>query len=52
MTTQELDQGVTITVDLANGQYQVTHLITHTQATKHIHTYYSSIGTDRQTDVQ
>lgn len=23
MTTQELDEGVTITVDLANGQYQV-----------------------------
>lgn len=26
MTTQELDEGVTITVDLANGQYQVIHL--------------------------
>uniref|UniRef100_A0A3Q1ERN5 Usher syndrome 2A (autosomal recessive, mild) n=1 Tax=Acanthochromis polyacanthus TaxID=80966 RepID=A0A3Q1ERN5_9TELE len=26
MTTQELDEGVTITVDLANGQYQVMHL--------------------------
>lgn len=30
MTTQELDEGVTITVDLANGKYQVTHLIVHT----------------------
>uniref|UniRef100_A0A8C2WLY9 Laminin N-terminal domain-containing protein n=1 Tax=Cyclopterus lumpus TaxID=8103 RepID=A0A8C2WLY9_CYCLU len=28
MTTQELDEGVTITVDLVNGQYQVTHLHT------------------------
>uniref|UniRef100_A0A3P9BUF9 Usherin n=1 Tax=Maylandia zebra TaxID=106582 RepID=A0A3P9BUF9_9CICH len=27
MTAQELDEGVTITVDLANGQYQVMHLI-------------------------
>lgn len=33
MATQELDEGVTITVDLANGQYQVLH------AAKHIHTY-------------
>lgn len=24
MSTQELDEGVTITVDLANGQYQVS----------------------------
>lgn len=34
MSTQELDEGVTITVDLANGQYQVTHLLiyTNTQA--------------------
>lgn len=31
MTTQELDEGVTVTVDLANGQYQVTHLISLTQ---------------------
>lgn len=30
MTTQELDEGVTITVDLANGQYQVRHLMIHT----------------------
>ncbi|XP_061670381.1 usherin isoform X4 [Syngnathoides biaculeatus] len=27
MTTQELDKGVTITVDLANGQYQVFYVI-------------------------
>uniref|UniRef100_A0A672FIF9 Usher syndrome 2A (autosomal recessive, mild) n=1 Tax=Salarias fasciatus TaxID=181472 RepID=A0A672FIF9_SALFA len=27
MTKHELDEGVTITVDLANGQYQVMHLI-------------------------
>ncbi|TKS69913.1 Usherin Usher syndrome type IIa protein [Collichthys lucidus] len=27
MTTQELDEGVTITVDLANGQYQVFYVI-------------------------
>ena len=27
MTSEELDEGVTITVDLTNGQYQVTHLI-------------------------
>ncbi|XP_070688414.1 usherin [Pempheris klunzingeri] len=27
MTTQELDQGVTLTVDLANGQYQVFYVI-------------------------
>lgn len=27
MTAQELDEGITITVDLANGQYQVMHLI-------------------------
>uniref|UniRef100_A0A3Q4AAY9 Uncharacterized protein n=1 Tax=Mola mola TaxID=94237 RepID=A0A3Q4AAY9_MOLML len=27
MTTQELDQGVIITVDLANGQYQVFYII-------------------------
>uniref|UniRef100_A0A8D0CXS0 Usherin n=1 Tax=Sander lucioperca TaxID=283035 RepID=A0A8D0CXS0_SANLU len=30
MTTEEMDEGITITVDLANGQYQVTHLIMHT----------------------
>uniref|UniRef100_A0A3B5AVF4 Usherin-like n=1 Tax=Stegastes partitus TaxID=144197 RepID=A0A3B5AVF4_9TELE len=28
MTTQELDEGVTITVDLANGQYQVIGTVT------------------------
>ncbi|XP_008295345.1 usherin-like, partial [Stegastes partitus] len=27
MTTQELDEGVTITVDLANGQYQIFYVI-------------------------
>ncbi|XP_039982949.1 usherin [Xiphias gladius] len=27
MTTQELDEGVTVTVDLANGQYQVFYII-------------------------
>nr|XP_043886757.1 usherin-like [Solea senegalensis] len=27
MTTQELDEGVTVTVDLANGQYQVFYVI-------------------------
>lgn len=27
MTTQELEEGVTITVDLSNGQYQVIALI-------------------------
>lgn len=26
MTTQELEEGVTVTVDLANGQYQVLQL--------------------------
>lgn len=26
MTTQELEEGVTMTVDLANGQYQVLQL--------------------------
>lgn len=30
MAIQDLDEGLTITVDLANGQYQVTHLISHT----------------------
>lgn len=29
MTPQELDEGVVITVDLANGQYQVPHVMTH-----------------------
>lgn len=28
MTTQELDEGVTITVDFANGQYQVILVVT------------------------
>lgn len=27
MTAQELDEGVTITVNLANGQYQVTNVV-------------------------
>lgn len=30
MTTQELDDGVTITVDFVNGQYQVRHLMSYT----------------------
>lgn len=29
MTSQELDEGVTITVDFANGQYQVTSNVTY-----------------------
>lgn len=29
MTTQELDEGVTVTVDLANGQYQVLQLFSY-----------------------
>lgn len=27
MSTQELEEGITITVDLANGQYQVSQLL-------------------------
>ena len=38
MTTQELDEGVTITMDLTNGQYQVTHLVIHKCSQEHIHT--------------
>ncbi len=30
MMTHELDEGITITVDLANGQYQVNYPIIHT----------------------
>lgn len=44
MTTQELDEGVTITVDLANGQYQVTHLIIHTRNQAHIHIFQNNDG--------
>lgn len=33
MTTQDPDEGLTLTVDLVNGQYQVTH--THTRIYSH-----------------
>lgn len=41
MTPQELDEGVTITVDFANGQYQVIH---------HSNTHILFYNNDRWTD--
>lgn len=50
MTPQELDEGLTITVDLANGLYQVMKIISDMNPNRHAHLSFSIIMSDMSKD--